>query len=110
MYQAYAIGIPTALSVSFLLHSVYQAMGSLDWAACEYCEYWVKHPYLRDPDGIALCAWCYHFQLGGGIFESEEHWWCFSQYRLRRERCLQNFRVLPVSLRSGVIAQAIAQF
>ena len=102
--------------LGFLLHSVYQAIGSRwvqvreYWAACEYCEYWNKHPYLRDPDGIALCAWCWHFQLGGGIFESEEHWWCFSQYRLRREGYLQNFRVLPVALRIGTITQTIASF
>ena len=147
------MGIPTALSVSFLLYSVYQAMGSLDWKECEYCEYWVFHPYLLDPDGMALCpwcwdfiledggiamgslewkecqyceywdlhpsllddagalcAWCWDFDLGGGIAESYEHWWCYKQCRPRRERYLQNFRVLPVSLRSGTIAQAIAQF
>ena len=56
---------------------------------------------------------------GGGIFESEEHWWCFSQYRLRRERYLrqlrrerylQNFRVLPVALRIGTIIHKMSWY
>ena len=94
-------------------------MGSLDWKGCEYCEYWVFHPYLRDPDGIALCAWCWDFEEEGGILESEEHWWCFSQcqlrrerylQQLRRERYLQNFRVLPVALRLGTIIHTMSWY
>ena len=103
--------IPTALSVSLLLHSVYQAMGAIDWQQCQYCEYWDIHARgWRQPDGLALCAWCWDFDLEGGIFESEEHWWCFSQFRLRRERYLHKFRILPVVLRISKIINTISWY
>ena len=99
--------------IATLLH---QAMGSIDWAACFYCEYWAHNPYLLDPDGIALCPWCWDFILvDGGTAESTEHWWCFYQCqllqrRLRRARCLQNLRVLPVALRIYTIIHMISSY
>ena len=102
--------------IATLLH---QAMGSIDWAACFYCEYWAHNPYLLDPDGMALCPWCWDFILvDGGTAESTEHWWCFYQQgqqrelqrRLHRARWLQNLRLLPAVLRIDSIIHTISSY
>ena len=102
--------------MSTLLH---QAMGSIEWKECAYCEYWAHNPYLFDPDGHALCPWCWDFIMeDGGTEESTEHWWCFYQQRQQRElqrrlhraRCLQNLRVLPEVLRIDSIIHTISSY
>ena len=98
---------------------LHQAMGSIDWKECAYCEYWAHNPYLLDPDGMALCPWCWDFILrDGGTAESTEHWWCFYQQcqqrelqrRLHRARCLQNLRVLPQVLHIDSIIHRIRSY
>ena len=113
--------------IATLLH---QAMGSIDWKECNYCEYWVHNPYLFDPDGYALCPWCWRFLIeDGGEEESEEHWWCFyqqrpqlreyrerlrqqqlEQRRLHRAKCLQNHRILPRVLQLNSIIHRISSY
>ena len=94
-------------------------MGSMDWKECAYCEYWAHNPYLFDPDGYALCPWCWNFIIKeNGAEESTEHWWCDYQQCLQRERqrqlhrmrCLQNLRVLPVALRIHTIIHMISSY
>ena len=80
-------------------------MGSVDWAKCAYCEYWVKQPYLYDPDGHALCGWCENYLLEGGSPNSANHWWSTIQ---TTSATLINLRLLP---QHGLeIVQHIATF
>ena len=37
-------------------------MGSLDWAVCYWCDYWVERPYMFDlwqAHHGAICDWCF---------------------------------------------------
>ena len=37
------------------------SMGSLDWARCYWCDYWVRNPYMYDwpwGDYGPMCEWC----------------------------------------------------
>ena len=48
-----------------------QGMGSMGWARCYWCEYWVENPYIIDWIGEPLCDWCFdwHLDYGGGPYE-----------------------------------------
>ena len=50
-------------------------MGTIDWAECAFCEYWVFDPYLHDPGGYALCDWCDDYLECGGAPNAPNHWW-----------------------------------
>ena len=62
-------------------------MASIDWKQCEYCIYYVDPDILMallDPDGSALCPWCWFYIIdNGGVPEAEEHWWCTKQCQLQ---------------------------
>ena len=85
-------------------------MGSLDWAPCVSCEYWVRDPYIFDGVGIngfgALCPWCFDYMEEGN--EPLTAWW---QNRSLRAWCaitLANSDVLPLALRRETVALGIA--
>ena len=44
-------------------------MGSLDWAQCHWCPYWVYDPYIIDWIRAPLCNLCYDYHLGLDAFQ-----------------------------------------
>ena len=53
-------------------------MGSLDWAQCSFCAYFVERPYMIDfPWGFGpLCDWCGVYWVGANEPMDASHWWC----------------------------------
>ena len=43
-------------------------MDSKGWTRCFWCPYWVKIPYQRGANGMAVCFWCF-----AGM---EQCYWC----------------------------------
>ena len=102
----------SALCESVDAHVLSDAMGSLPaWVPCIYCDYEVFNPYLHDPDGHALCDWCFDFLFDdGGEPESAAHWWSNYQHELENcVWCLQR-QLLPLRQRLRPIALLTAEF
>ena len=85
------------------------AMGSIDGKECRYCIYWVRNPYLYDPDGFALCEWCAdHLHLDGSLPDGPNHWW---SNRNCCKKMLEKGKILPAHV-SGIkpICMLVAQY
>ena len=41
-------------------------MGSMGWAKCYWCSYWVYNPYLIDWFPVPLCTMCLDWYVDGG--------------------------------------------
>ena len=57
------------------------SMGSLDWARCYWCDYWVRNPYMYDwpwGDYGPMCEWCECLQRldADWMQHPDWHWWC----------------------------------
>ena len=81
-------------------------MGTIDWAECAFCEYWVFDPYLYDPGGYALCDWCDDYLEWGGAPNAPDHWWSRLQ---STTTTLVNLRLFP-QLQSREVVQIIVTF
>jgi hypothetical protein len=91
------------------------AMGSMDWAECVYCEYYVRDPYLHDGIGLfgygALCGWCVSHLDSGGQPMDGSHWWLSTPSSIDLvSRGLVERKLMPMVIRQTVIASMVARF
>ena len=85
-------------------------MGSLAWAPCVSCEYWVRDPYIFDRVAVtgfgALCSWCSdHFAEGN---EPLTAWWQNSSLRALCSTTLAISDVLLSEFCDSTVALGIA--